>query len=128
MNIRPITTDEDHAAALRELERLWGAKPDTEDGDRLDLLATLVEHYEERRYPLTDSDPVDTIKVHMEMTGRTQGDLSGLLGSASRASELLNRKRALTMEMVHLLHKEWKIPADALIQPYELDKSTRRRA
>lgn len=126
MNIRPIMNDEDHAAALDEIERLWGAKPGTEESDRLDVLATLAEHYEERRFPLPDADPVTTIKVHMEMTGRTQSDLSALLGSASRASELLNRKRVLTMEMVHRLNKEWNIPADALIRPYDLDRSKRR--
>jgi len=128
MDIRPLVTPDDHAAALHEIERLWGAETGTGDGDKLDLLATLVEHYEERHFPLGEADPVETICVHMEMTGRTQRDLAQLLGSASRASELLNRKRALTMDMAHKLHKVWKVPADALIKPYELDASVRRRA
>jgi HTH-type transcriptional regulator/antitoxin HigA len=128
MDIRPLVTPDDHAAALREIDRLWGAEVGTDDGDKLDLLATLVERYEEQHFPLGEADPVETIRVHMELTGRTQRDLAELLGSPSRASEVLNRKRALTMDMVHKLHKAWKMPADALITPYELDASVRRRA
>lgn len=123
MDIHPVVTAEDHAAALREIERLWGAEPGTPDGNLLDVLVTLVEHYEDRRYPVEEADPIDTIKLHMEMTGRTQRDLSALLGSASRASELLNRRRSLTMEMAHKLHKEWGIPSDALIVPYKLARA-----
>lgn len=123
MNVRPVVTAEDHAAALQEIERLWGAAPGTPEGDLLDVLVTLVEHYESRRYPLEEADPVEVIKIHMEMTGRTQRDLAALLGSPSRASELLNRKRSLTMEMAHKLHKQWGVPADALIVPYELARA-----
>lgn len=123
MDIRPIVTAEDHAAALREIERLWGAEPGTPEGDILDALVTLVEHYEDKRYPVEEADPVEVIRIHMEMTGRTQRDLSALLGSPSRASELLNRKRSLTLAMAHKLHKEWGIPADALIVPYELARA-----
>jgi HTH-type transcriptional regulator/antitoxin HigA len=128
MDIRPIVTPDDHAAALREIDRLWGAEVGSDDGDKLDLLATLVESYEERHFPLGEADPVETIRIHMEMTGRTQRDLAELFGSASRASEVLNRKRALTMDMVHKLNKAWKVPAEALIAPYELDAPVRRRA
>jgi HTH-type transcriptional regulator/antitoxin HigA len=128
MDIRPLVTSDDHAAALREIERLWGAAVGTDDGNKLDLLATLVEYFEERNFPLGDADPVETIRIHMEMTGRTQRDLAKLLGSASRASELLNRKRSLTMDMAHKLHRTWKVPAEALITPYDLDDSIRRRA
>lgn len=123
MNIGPISNDEDHARALRRIEALWGAAPGTPEGDQLDVLATLVEHYEERRFPVRQSDPIETIRVHMEMTGRSQRDLSMLLGSASRASELLNRKRALTMDMAYRLHDQWGIPADALLMPYELERA-----
>lgn len=123
MEIRPIVTAEDHEAALREIGRLWGAEPGTPDGDRLDVLATLVEDYEGRHFPIADADPVDIIKIHMDMTGRSQRDLAELLGSASRASELLNRKRQITMEMARRLHREWGIPADALIAPYELARA-----
>jgi HTH-type transcriptional regulator/antitoxin HigA len=123
MTIRPIATDEDHTRALRQIEALWGAAPGTPEGDRLDVLATLVEHYEETRFPVRQSDPIETIRIHMEMTGRNQGDLSTLLGSASRASELLNRKRALTMDMAYRLHDQWGIPADALLTPYQLKRA-----
>jgi HTH-type transcriptional regulator/antitoxin HigA len=123
MEIRPILTADDHAAALREIEQLWGAPPGSRDGDRLDVLATLVEQYERGTYPLSEVDPIETIRNHMELTGRTQTDLAGLLGSASRASEVLNRRRALTIEMAHKLHAHWGIPADALIVPYALARA-----
>lgn len=128
MQLRPLITPDDHTAALREIERLWGAAEGTEDGDKLDLLATLVERYEEQHFPVGEADPIEAIRIHMEMTGRSQRDLAALLGSASRASELLNKKRALTMDMAHRLHKEWKVPAEALIVPYQLDTSARRHA
>ena len=120
MDIKPIKTDEDHREALKEIERLWNAPVGTPEGDRLDILVTLVVAYEEKRWPIEPLDPVDTILGHMDLTGRTQCDLAELLGSRSRASEILNRKRALTLEMIHKLHREWKIPAELLIQPYEL--------
>ena len=128
MDIRSITTPEDHSLALTEIKRLWGAAPGTEEGERLDLLATLVEHYERQAFPLADADPIKAIQIHMEMTGRTQADLAKLFGSASRASEVLHRRRALTMEMAHKLNTEWSIPAEALIRPYELETPKRRRA
>jgi HTH-type transcriptional regulator/antitoxin HigA len=128
MDIRAITTPADHSRALAEIERLWGAAPGSEDGERLDLLATLVEHYERTAYPLADSDPVETIRVHMEMTGKSQRDLATLFGSASRASEVLNRRRPLTIEMAYRLNSVWGIPAEALIRPYELELPPRKRA
>lgn len=123
MDIEPIKTQSDYERALRQAEALWGAEPGTPPARALDVLATLIDAYEREHYPVTAGEPVETITVHMEMTGRTQRDLSALLGSASRASELLNRKRSLTMEMAHKLHVEWGIPADALIVPYELKRA-----
>ena len=120
MEINPIKTDDDHREALKEIDRLWNAPNDTPEGDRLDILIVLVEAYEEKRWPMPKLDPVDTIIGHMDLTGRTQADLATLLGSRSRASEVLNRKRPLTIAMIHKLHREWKIPAELLIQPYEL--------
>jgi HTH-type transcriptional regulator/antitoxin HigA len=119
MDIAPIATAEDHENALRLIETLWGASPDSADGRMLDILATLVDAYERRHFPLADVDPIEVLKTHLEMTGRTQKDLAALFGSASRASEILNRRRALTIEMVYKLHREWGIPADALVAPYE---------
>jgi HTH-type transcriptional regulator / antitoxin HigA len=118
MDIRPIRTDEDHRSALREIEQLWDAAPGSAEADRLDVLATLVEHYEEARHPLRPADPVETIKAHMAWTGRDQSDLAALLGSRARASEILSRKRTLTMDMVRKLSKVWGIPAEPLIEPY----------
>jgi len=118
MKIRPIRTDADHEAALKEVERLWNAAPGSPDADKLDILATLIEAYEAKRYPLPAVDPIDFLKAHMEATGRQQSDLAALLGSKPRASEILNRKRVLTVEMIYKLHAAWGIPAEALVRPY----------
>ncbi len=120
MEIRPIRTDDDHAGAIAEIERLWGAPQDTPEGDRLDVLATLVEAYEEKRWPIDPADPVDVIEFAITEMGRSQAELGRLFGSRSRASEVLKRKRPLTMAMVYSLYKEWRIPAGALIAPYHL--------
>ena len=86
----------------------------------MDILVTLVVAYEEKRWPIEPLDPIETIFGHMDLTDRTQADLAKLLGSRSRASEILNRKRALTVEMIHKLQSEWGIPAELLIRPYKL--------
>jgi HTH-type transcriptional regulator / antitoxin HigA len=118
MEINPIRNDEDHAAALREIERLWDAAVDTEDGDKLDILVTLVERYEDRRWPNSDdSDPVDLLHYAIDELGHSQAELAELLGSRSRASELLNRRRPLTVEMIYKISEAWKIPADLLVRP-----------
>jgi HTH-type transcriptional regulator / antitoxin HigA len=118
MEIHPIRNDEDHAAALREIERLWGAAAGTEAGDKLDILATLVEKYEDSRWSNIDaSDPIDLLNYAIEELGHSQAELAELLGSRSRASELLNRRRPLTVEMIHKISESWKIPADLLVRP-----------
>jgi HTH-type transcriptional regulator / antitoxin HigA len=118
MEIHPVRNDADHAAALREIERLWGAAPGTEDGDKLDVLVTLVEKYEESRWPVVDaSDPVDLLNYAIDELGHSQAELAELLGSRSRASEILNRRRPLTVEMIHKISQAWKIPADLLVRP-----------
>jgi len=122
MDIRPIRTDEDHRAALAEIESCWGAPEGTEKGDRLDLLVTLVENYEARRWPIEATenfDPVDVLHYAIDELGHTQPELAEILGSRSRASEVLARKRALTVEMIHKIGEAWKIPADLLVRPYE---------
>ncbi len=128
MEIRPIKTHEDHTAALREIERLWGADEGTPDGDKLDILATLVEAYENIHWPIEPLDPVETIKVHMEMAGLKQSALAAVIGSKARASEVLNRKRGLTLDMVYRLNKEWHLPADILVQPYHVEGGSSRAA
>jgi HTH-type transcriptional regulator/antitoxin HigA len=118
MEIHPIRNDEDHAAALREIEKLWGAAAGTEESDKLDILATLVEKYEDRRWPNVDaSDPIDLLNYAIEELGHSQAELAELLGSRSRASELLSRRRPLTVEMIHKISEAWKIPADLLVRP-----------
>lgn len=121
MDIRPVKTDADHKEALKEVDQLWKSPEGSPEGDKLDVIITLVEAYEGERWPMeVEGDPVEVIIAHMDVTGRSQADLAQLLGSRSRASEVLNRKRALTLEMIHKLNQEWKIPADLLVPPYKL--------
>jgi HTH-type transcriptional regulator/antitoxin HigA len=118
MEIRPIKNEADYQAALKEIELLFDAVPDTPDGDRLEVLTTLVEAYEERHYAIPLPDPVEAILYHMESRGLTRRDLEPYIGSRARVSEVLNRKRPLTMEMIRNLHRGLGIPAEVLIQPY----------
>ena len=124
MEIRPIRTDEDHRAALADIEACWGAPEGTEEGDKLDVLLALVDAYEEKRWPIDideNFDPIDVLNHAIEELGHTQAELAELLGSRSRASEILSRRRALTVEMIHKISKAWKIPADLLVRPYRID-------
>lgn len=100
MNIRPIKTEEDYNFTIHRIEELWGAKKDTPEGDELDLLVTIVESYEMKHYPIAPPDPVDAIKFRMEQMGITNADMVKYLGSQNRVSEILNRKRNLTLRMV----------------------------
>jgi len=118
VDIRPIKTEADYRAALAEIERLFNAAPDTPEGDRLDVLTTLVEAYEEQRYPIPAPDPIDAIQYFTESSGLTRRDLEPYLGSRARVAEVLNRKRPLSLEMIRRLHKGLGIPADILIQSY----------
>lgn len=115
MDLRPLRNDRDHAQALAEIERLWNSEPGTPEHDRLEVLGLLVNAYEDRCWPIEPGDPVAAIKFQMEQAGHTQADLAKLLGSRSRASEILNHKRLLTMEMAAKLHHAWRIPAECLI-------------
>ncbi len=126
MDIRPIRTDEDHRAALAAIEACWGASEGSEDGDKLDVLLALVEIYETRRWPIEVSerfDPVDVLQYAIMELGHTQAELAELLGSRSRASEILARRRALTVEMIHRISEAWKIPADLLVRPYTIERA-----
>jgi HTH-type transcriptional regulator / antitoxin HigA len=126
MDIRPIRTDEDHRAAVAEIEACWGALEGTEEGDRLDVLLALVELYEAKRWPIEIEarfDPIDVLHYAMEELGHTQSELAELLGSRSRASELLSRRRALTVDMIHRIGEAWKIPADLLVRPYKVERA-----
>jgi len=126
MDIRPIRTDEDHRAALAEIASCWGAPEGTEEGDKLEVLVALVESYEARRWPIESNerfDPVDLLHYAIDELGHTQVELAELLGSRSRASEILSRRRALTVEMIHNISEAWKIPADLLVRPYRTERA-----
>ena len=115
MEIRPIKTEQDYNESIKRIEELWGAKKDTQEGDELDLLCTLVESYEMKHYPIAPPDPIDAIKFRMEQMGMTKTDLAKYLGSQSRVSEILSRKRQLTLKMIKSLYKGLKIPAEILL-------------
>jgi HTH-type transcriptional regulator/antitoxin HigA len=126
MEIRPITSDKDHRAALAEIDACWGAADGTEEGDRLDVLLALVDIYEAKRWPVEIDegfDPVDVLNYAIKELGHTQAELAGLLGSRSRASEVLSRRRALTVEMIHKISEDWKIPAGLLVRPYKIERA-----
>jgi HTH-type transcriptional regulator/antitoxin HigA len=118
-DIRPIRNDDDLAWALAEVEKYFDDEPEigSEEGDRFDVLSDLIEAYESRHYPITPSEPITFLRNFMEMTGRTQAEFAKLLGSRSRASEILNRKRPLTVDQIAILVGEWHIPAEHLIMP-----------
>ena len=115
MTIHPIHTDADHEAALARIEALWDALPGTPEHDEIEVLAILVSAYEDGRWPILPPDPVDAIRFHMEQNGLKQKELASVIGSSSRASEVLNRHRPLTVEMIRAIHKELIIPLEALI-------------
>ena len=117
MNIKPIKTKSDYRAALKEIETLMMAKANTPDGERLDVLTTLVEAYEAKHYPLDLPDPVEAIKFRMEQSGLTPKDLQPMIGRLNRVYEVLNRTRPLTLQMIWKLHKGLGIPAESLIRP-----------
>jgi HTH-type transcriptional regulator/antitoxin HigA len=115
--IKPIRSEEDYEAALAEVERLWGARSGTPDGDRLDVLATLIDAYESEHDPIDPPDPIEAIKFRMEQQGLTRKDLEGILGSRTRIAEVLNRRRGLSINMIRRLHDRLGISAEVLIRP-----------
>jgi len=130
-NIRPLKTQDDYDWAIAEITRYFENEPEagTPDGDRFDVLATLIEAYEDRHYPIEALDPVEAIRSHMMLFDLPRKALADVIGSSPRATEVLNRKRALTMDMVFKLNKEWHIPAEVLIRPYHLaQRASRNRA
>ncbi len=116
MNIRPIRTEEDYEAALARIEALWDATPDSEEADELEVLATLVDVYEEKHEPIPPPDPVEAILFRLEQSGRTRKDLAEILGvGRGRVSEILNRRRGLSLSMIRKLARSMNIPAEVLI-------------
>src|SRR5713101_5815159 len=121
--VRPIRTKRDYEAALKEVERLWGAKAGTRDGDRLDVLATLIDAYEAEHYPMDPPDPIEAIKFRMEQQGFTRKDLEPRIGTRTRVAEVLNRKRALSITMIRRLHEGLGISAEVLIRASRRDRA-----
>ncbi len=115
--LRPIRSEADYEAALKKVERVWGAKSGTPEGDRLDVLATLIDAYEAQNFPIDPPDPIEAILFRMEQQGLTRKDLEPILGARNRVSEVLNRKRGLSLEMIRKLHENLGISAEVLIRP-----------
>ena len=120
MRIKPIKSEADYDAALTAIDRLMGATPGTPEGDEFDILVTLVEAYEAAHWPIEAPDPISAIKHVMEARGLRQKDLAAVIGSQPRASEVLNRRRPLTLPMIRALSAQWNLPADLLVQEYDL--------
>ena len=118
MNIKPIRTKKDYEQALTRLEVIFDAKKGTDKGDELEILGMLIENYENEKFPINFPDPVEAIKFRMEQLGYNQTDLANVVGLKSRASEILNRKRKLSLEMIRQLHDRLNIPTEVLIQAY----------
>lgn len=127
MDLRPIRTDADLRDALAEIERLWKAPAGTPEADRLEILTTLVERYEESGWATKDADPVDILEYAFTDMGRSQAELGALLGSRSRASEIMARKRPLTLDMIRKISAAWSLPLALLARPYSLSDSNRDR-
>ena len=120
--LKPLRTKADHKAALAEVEELWGARSGTLRGDRLDVLATLIDAYESEHFPMEAPDPIEAIKFRMEQQGLTRRDLEGIIGTRTRIAEVLNRKRGLSITMIRRLHERLGISAEVLI------RASRKRA
>lgn len=123
MEIKPIKTESDYLNALHEIETIFDAKEETSEGDKLDILVTLVEAYEENNHPILPPDPIEAIIHQMESQGLSRKDLEPLIGSRARVSEILNRKRSLSLNMIRNLQKGLGISAEILVKPYQLKAS-----
>ena len=118
MTLKLLKTKKDYQAALDRLEIIFDAKPGTSQGDELEVLGILIDNYEQEHYPIDFPDPIEAIKFRMEQLGYNQSDLANVVGLKSRASEILNKKRKLTLDMIRNLHSTLNIPTDVLIQTY----------
>ena len=123
MNIKPIKTERDYQAALKEIENIFDAKPNTPKGDRLEVLSILIEAYEEKHYHIPFPNPVEALLYHIESRGLSRKDLEPYIGSRARVSEILNKRRHLSVEMIRKINKGLGIPAEILIQPYRCKRA-----
>jgi HTH-type transcriptional regulator / antitoxin HigA len=119
-SLKPVRNDEDHTFAVARIEALWGATDGTAEGDELEALAVLVDAYEKMRWPLANLDPIETLIAHMDLNSYSQADLAQVLSSTSRASEILNRKRALNLAMIRAISVAWGLPVSLLVSEYKL--------
>ncbi|WP_265519213.1 helix-turn-helix domain-containing protein [Nitratireductor luteus] len=122
-DLKPIRSEADYEDALTEVERLWGAKSGTPEGDRLDVFATLIDAYEAKHHPMDPPDPIEAIRFRMEQQGLTRKDLEPMIGPRNRVADVLNRKRGLSIEMIRQLHQQLGISAEVLIRPSRFDKA-----
>lgn len=122
MDVRALHTEADYEWALKEVERYFDnpPEPETNEADRFDVLSTLIEKYEDEQYAVPEADPIDVLHFAIESMGRSQADLARVIGSRGHASEILNRKRRLTLDMIRAISAEWKLPIEALTGAYEL--------
>jgi HTH-type transcriptional regulator/antitoxin HigA len=123
IEIKPIRSEADYEAALAEVERLWGARLGTPEGDRLDVLATLIDAYEAEHHPIDSPDPIEAIKFRMEQQGLIRKDLEGILGTRTRVAEVLNCRRGLSINMIRRLHEKLRISAEVLIRSTRHDQA-----
>ena len=123
MELRPLRTKREYQAALKEAERLWNARADSKDADRLEVLVLLIQAYEAKHYPMSDPDPIDFLHHVMEARGLSRKDLEPYIGSRARVAEVLNRVRPLSLEMIRRLAAELKIPAEVLIKTYDVKRA-----
>ena len=126
MDVRALHTEADYEWALREVESYFDNPPEpgTEDADRFDVLSALIEKYENSQYDIPSADPIDVLHFAIETMGRSQADLARIIGSRPRASEILNRKRRLTLDMIRAISAEWKLPIETLTSAYELARDS----
>ncbi|MEX1001398.1 MAG: helix-turn-helix domain-containing protein [Crocinitomicaceae bacterium] len=122
MEIRPIKTEKDYDKALERLEQIFDASPDSKKGDEAEILSLLIENYENKYYPIESPDPIEAIKIRMEEMNLKQKDLIGIIGGKSRVSEILNKKKRLTVEMIRKLERMLHISASVLVNSYKLSK------
>lgn len=118
MTLKPIRTKNDYLRSLKRLEVIFYARPGTKEGDELEVLSLLIEKYEDERFPIEAPDPIEAIKFRMEQMGYKQKDLENIIGYKGRVSEILNRKRKLTLEMIRKIHETLQISTDVLLQEY----------
>lgn len=118
MKLKPIKTEQDYNQVLERLEEIFDAEPNTKEGDELEILGILIEKYENENFPIELPDPIEAIKFRMEQLNYSQNDLADVIGLKSRASEILNKKRKLSLEMIRKLSEKLHIPSEVLIQPY----------